>query len=212
LKSVWKLGEEEGLGGSLLAETLTNQLKLPVYIWADHVSEGLASRDLLKMLKAVALPYKTNMGVGDKIKIALFNLSVKNAARRSINLDDTSYLKESILDDGSMGYIATSKYPPDLLAVFSDEKISQDSLNVAVTDCSGDPEVSLALGQIIEVLGAKTASIDREAVRDFDCEVSGQESFANKIILLFGCSKTEKEDGSIFDVNLKIGTYFAKDF
>jgi hypothetical protein len=212
LKSVWKLGEEEALDGSLLTETLTNQLKLPVYIWADHASEGLASRDLVKMLKAVALPYKTNMGVGDKIKIALFNLSVKNAARKSINLEDTSYLRQSVLDDGSMGYIATSKYPSDLLPVFSDEKISQDSLNVAITDCSGDPEVSLALGQIIEVLGAKTAAIDREGVRDFNCEVSGEDVLVNKIILLFGCTKTKNVESSIFDVNLKIGTYFAKDF
>jgi hypothetical protein len=212
LKSIWKLGEEEKLNGLLLAKTLTNQLKLPVYIWADHASEGLASRNLVKIFKAVSVPYKTNMGVGDKIKIAFFNLSVKSSARKIINLEDSSYLKQSTLDDGSMGYIVTSKYPPDLLPVFSDEKISQNSLNVAIIDYSGDPEVAHTLGQIIEVLGAKTASIDREGAKDFGCEVSGQESLSNKIILLFGCTKTEKEEGSIFDVNLKIGTYFANDF
>ncbi len=68
------------------------------------------------------------------------------------------------------------------------------------------------VGGILEVLGGKVVSIDRQSANDsFDCEVKGQNADAvKKVGLLFNCKKVSAE--SSFDVEMKIGGKFAKRF
>jgi hypothetical protein len=211
IKSIWKLGEEEGLGGLLMAETLTHQMKMPVYVWVDAPGEGFISKNIFKILKTLFYPFRTNMGLGDKIRIVLFNISVKNSDRKIINLAETSYLKQGELTDGGSGYLITGKYPSELLAIFSDEEISQKSLKVAINDYSGNSVVANNLGEVIEILGAKVASINNEEKLSMDCEVGGNNLLVEKIVALFNCRKTGGGEG-VFDVSLKIGESFAKRF
>ena len=186
-------------------------MKMPVYVWVDAPGEGFVSKDVFKIIKTVLYPFKTNMGFGDKIRIVLFNISVKNNDRRIINLSQTSYLKEGELFDGEVGHLVTGTYPSELMSIFSDEEISKLSLRVAITDYSGNPTVANSLGEVIEILGAKVASIKNESGNSSDCEVGGNNLLAEKIVVLFSCRKTDG-GGSVFDVDLKIGENFAKRF
>ena len=80
-KSVWQLGLNEKLVGTLLRETVVKNFSWPLMAWADEPAMGFAKGDFLGTIKAVFTPFKTNLKIGDKIKLAVFALSVKNPKR-----------------------------------------------------------------------------------------------------------------------------------
>jgi hypothetical protein len=213
LKSVWQLGENEGWSGQLLAETVTKHFKLPVIAWADEGAIGFSEGSLASVLKAVALPYKTNLKIGDRIHIALFSLGVINTKRVDINLAETPYLKRRKLVDGEEGYLLVGKLPEKLLVIFSDPKISEKNARVVIRDASGKPGLAQEIGEIIEVLGAKVVSITKEKEMKVGCEIYGREEKSiEKIGLLFSCNRLKEESEGEFDLEIRIGKEFAKRF
>lgn len=211
--SVWQLGENEGLEGRLLQETITYHLKLPVVAWADSPAEGFASGELLALIKAVSLPYKTNLKMGDRIKLALFSFGVKNFKREEINLAETKLLKKTRLIDGEEGFILISGLPANILALFSDIGISQKDVSVLIRDATNKKGVPEQVGEIIEVLGAKVAAIKKEEGEKFDCLVLGKDQKAvEKLTQVFSCEKGKGFPSGSLDLEIKIGEEFAKRF
>ncbi|OGM27336.1 hypothetical protein A2628_00850 [Candidatus Woesebacteria bacterium RIFCSPHIGHO2_01_FULL_40_22] len=213
LENVWRVSEDEGLGGELLAETLTSYLKIPVYIWADETAGALAEKHVIALIKAVILPYKTNLTFLDKAKIAYFNLSVKNTKRETINLADYSYLKKQVLIDGEEGFVLSGKPPSELYSLYSVEEISEKALRVSLDDESGEGTVSENLAQVIDVLGAKIAVVNTKEEKRGFCEVKGSSDvLISELQKLFNCTRVAEVSDDVFDVNIKIGSDFSKGF
>ena len=213
LKSVWKLGENEGLGGKLMVETVSRYFKIPVYVWADEPVIMFAEKNLYKIVKAVVTPYKTNLGIGDRIKIALFSLGVKNTKRNKVNLKDVGYLKLVDLPDGEKGWIVAGRLPKDLLGVFSIEEISNKSLKVEIENESGSIITADSVGGLVEVLGAKVVAVNVKDTTEADCEVWGKDRLLlEKVRLLFYCTDVSKSKDSTFDLTIRFGSRFVKRF
>lgn len=211
IKNVWQLGINEGLRGQLLAETLTRHFRFPVYIWADSQATGLSSPNLTSLLKAVLLPYRTNLKIGDRVRMAIFSLGVHSSKNIDINLADTSYIAKKRLVSGEEGYIISGSFPDKLLVVFSDPQIAKEGTTLVIKDATSKIGLAEDLGGVIEVLGAKVVSIDKDEESEFDCEVKGKNrEIVERVAKLFSCQVSKEDYEGVIGLEMRIGTLFAK--
>jgi hypothetical protein len=213
IKSVWELGQDEGLDGQLLSETITKQFRIPVYVWGDSVGSGFSSSSPTTIIKAALFPYKTNLGIGDRLRLAAFCLGVKNFKREEIDLSETRVLQRTTLVDGTPGYRVVGDIPSSIAAIYSDPYMSSISAKTQIIDATSNNSVAKDVGEIVEVIGLKTASIEDVEVRgELDCEVSGRDrDLAKTISKLFSCKVVKHEEGN-FDLTILVGEEFAKRF
>lgn len=208
--SVWQLGINEGMGGALLAESVTRHFKFPVYLWADSHALAFVENNPVAMLGAVLRPYDANFGLGDRFNVALFAMRVKNTKRVAINLGETAYLKKTKLIDGEEGYVRTGSIPQNLAVIFSDSEISRKNFKILIADASGKTGLAEEVGELIEVIGGKVASVAKQDIGDFDCEILiNKETKAEIFSKFLNCDISKKSSDGTFDIELKIGSQFA---
>lgn len=213
LGSVRELGENEDLEGKLLAETIVKHFKLPVAAWADAPALGFAEGDVLGVVKASLFPYKTNLGIGDKIKLGIFSIRIKNLKRENINFSEGNILKKVTLIGGEEGYVLAGRLPNYIVALFSNLSISSEGSIVVILDATGKANVAEEVGEVIEVMGVKLANIKKEEAADFDCEVKGKEKeLLEEIAQVFSCKKLKTAPEGNFDLEIKIGRNFTRRF
>lgn len=213
LKNVWPLGEDENLSGKLLTETLSRNLKFPVYNWADSPAGGFSKQNILEILKAIYLQYDTSINYKDRIRIALFSIRVKNIDRINFDLKDFSYLTKANLVDGEEGYVVTGTVPQRLTAIFSDQSISEKQLRVNIINATGARDLAESVGEVVETLGLKVAAIESIGIEPFDCQIVGEEVEAVELMSkILSCDFEEKPIEGNFDVEVKIGEDFRQRF
>lgn len=210
-KSIWQLGENEGIGGKLLAETLVKNFNFPIYGWGEGNLRGLSGGELPQAINSVLTPGQTNLKIGDRIKMAAFSLSVKNPKRLNIDLKDGNYLKKIRLIDGDEGYVISGTGFEKLLPLFSENGISQKNLRVVILDSTGGTGVANEVGTTLEVMGLKVASVSRKEKKDSDCTFkTKEEDLAKKIFYIFSCEREKGEPAGNFDLEVSLGANFAK--
>lgn len=212
LESVWKIGIREGLGGGLLAKTITKQFKFPVYFWADSPAQGLIKASPIKLLRAVFFKYGTNLSFIQRLGLAVFSLNVKNFKRVEIDLAQTSYLSRTRLVDGQEGYVVSERPPQNIMVLFADPRLSEKVINIMIIDKTGKSGVAEEVGKILEVLGGKVASFSKEKEEDFNCYVKGDRYIVTSIAPLFSCKVVQGQTSGIFDFEISLGSEFAKNF
>lgn len=213
LGNVWQLGDNEGLGGELLAATLRHQFKFPVSGWADSKGLGFSDGNLPKVLEAVRGHYKTNLKIGDRLALGIFSLGIKNTKRSNINLTETPYLVKTKLKDGEEGYIVSKNFSQRLLSIFANDIITENSYKIEINDSSGDLEVARDVGKLMEILGAKVASVVKKDETDFDCRVSGYEKkVVKEVARIISCEEYIYKNRSSFDLEIDLGSQFVKKF
>lgn len=211
-KSLWQLGKDEGWDGKLLAETVTNHLKMPTIGWADSTAQSFVAQDLPGIIKTILFTEATNLSFGDKLGIGVFSLGVKNTHNNSIDMSETTYLRGTTLPGGESGFVVSGSVPQNIVAIFSDEDWSKRGINVLIEDNSGHHGLAEELGKVIRVIGADVGSIERGDVSDIDCEVRGSEKdYLEKFVLLYDCNLQPDEETG-FDVEIRIGKRFAEKF
>lgn len=213
LRSVWALGQNEKISGKLLAETITKNFRFPAVAWADSPAAAFSQNSLGPLLKAVFSPYPTNLKFGDRVKIAVFSLGVKNTNRVDINLAETSYLKKTKLIDGENGYLVADDAPPAILVVFSDPQIASGNFRVNIKNASSKASLPDYVGGVLEVLGAKVASVADEKTAGTDCEIAGKDArFLRKVAEIYSCKVANTAPEGSFDMEIRLGEKFAKRF
>lgn len=213
LGSVSRLGENEGMGGGeLLAATLRHQFKFPVAGWADSPAAGLGRGSAKGIIEALSGNYKTNLRIGDKIALSLFSLKVDNIKRNDINLSETPFLIKSTLKDGEDGYVVGKNFSPRLLSVFANDTVTRGSFQIEISDSSGDAEVAGDVGELMQVLGAKVASVVKKEASDFNCIVTGYpKSVVKEVSSILSCEQKVGKNGS-FDLEIELGRNFVRTF
>lgn len=212
LRSIWQLGKQEQIGGSLLTSTIAKNFKFPVYLWSSESGISLLSSKTSDLIQAVIIPYESNLGLRDKIHLALFSLGVKNSKRIDIELLNTKFLKKTVLKDGEEGYVITGNVPKDLISAFSGSQFSQMDLKIMIRDRSDSPALAEDIGKIVEVFGGKVSSIVREPGQDIGCFITGKnKSFIKSVLKVLPCNDAEHINSN-FDLEMVIGRNFNKDF
>jgi len=211
IKNAWQIGMNANYEGLVLVETVTRNFKFPVYIWADKKAEGFSESNFASIFSAMITPYKTNLKVGDRVRLALFAISVKNVEREEIRLEDTAYLKETPVVDGQLGFKLTSNFPQNVLVVFNNSSLTKDTRAV-IQDESGDNQISSMVAQVLEVEGAKVVQIDKKDVKDYGCVVGGSNIKLSTIVSrVFSCKLGESDLFGESDlINSKSNTLYIK--
>jgi len=209
IKNVWKLGINEKLNGSLLAQTVTNSFLFPTFLWSEQ--------DMSELWRFVFVPRLTNIPFGDRLSMALFSMRVKGIDTTEIDLGKNQFLKKQILTDGVQGFVMNGPISGRLSVYFSDNNfsdiaVSGKTLKFGLVDLTGTYGVANSVGSILEVLGGKVVSVDRRTENtDLDCKVYGKNSDAVRISsFLFNCVKTGGT--SDLDLIMEMGVKFAKRF
>ena len=216
IKNVWQLGINEKIKGRLLSETLTQNFLFPVFLWSESDAKSLGEGNLNGILRFIFIPSSTNIPFGDRLSAGFFSLRIQEIGRSNIDLGKSQFLAKQRLNDGQNGYILSGPVSQRLTVYFSDNYVANTyvadkSLRVGITDATGEPGVAEKMGQIVEVLGGKVISIDKNSVADTDCLVTGRDRIViKKVANLFSC-KIGKVGGDL-DLQISLGTAFAKRF
>ena len=188
LGSLWKLGTDEKMGGSLITRSVAKNFGLPVFIWWDALSTG------------------------DKIRIKLFGLFY-GSGKDTIYLKETGYLKKTVFMDGEDGYLVNKDTPEKISSLFSDQEEFGSLLRAKITDSTGSFGLANKVGKIIETMGIKVAAIAKGSDFEFDCRVIGKnKKLAGKVALILGCSRNETKSSTPFDLEVDLGEKFAQKF
>lgn len=210
--NVWKLGLNEKKEGELLRLSVVKNFNLPIVAWADSGGEALGKGGLLGLIKAVILPYKSNLRFGDKLRLAVFSAGVREDKRVEVDLSKTALLREVRLTDGEMGYVVSGGgLPVSLGGIFSEAIGKSEPFRAMVKDNTGRLGVAEKAGGVLEVMGVKIASLTKGPTTDADCVVSGKDKrLVEKISLIFTCQVEGKLTDDNFDLILELGSKFAK--
>jgi hypothetical protein len=211
VKSLWKLGENEKLGGALLSESIVRNFHLPISAWASESHIGLARGNVGQIIKSLFSFKGSNLGFGDKIKLAIFSLGLGDGKRFELNMDETNYLRKEKLVDGELGYMPASKIPNSLLVVFGNQGYGQKGYKAGIKDFTGKALIGQEVGSTLEVLGIKVASVEKLDNADFDCRVSGMDkAMVGEISKIFECGSEIKNLEGNFDLVVELGEKFGK--
>ena len=126
LGAIWQLGVNEDVDGKVLAETITNNFKLPVTQWANSDYIAFANGELKSMLTTVIMPNKTSLKLRDRLQLFFFSVRVKEFKRKDILLANTNVLNKKTLLDGEEGYEIAASMPQSILSVFSKEAVQHN--------------------------------------------------------------------------------------
>lgn len=186
LKNVWQLGVNEGLNGSLVAQTITSEFLFPVFLWRD-------------------VNGKTNVPMGDRLFLKLYNLTTKAIDKTEINLGSSQFVKRQLLSDGELGYRKVVGDGGRLTAFFHDANF--DDMKIYIKDATGKYGIAEKLGKILEVLGGKVIAIEKLSKEESGCDIKGKQKEAlTKVSRLFNCN-IEKNVGDS-DLEIRFGSDF----
>lgn len=212
LANVWPLGENEKIGGRLLAETLVKNFHIPVSAWLPESLEGVDSGELKPVLKLATIGRSTNLTVTERIRLILFFLRAKSLEKTDYDLTQTTALKGVKLKDGSVGYLVSGPVPQKISVLFADEYLVSHNAKVFIRNQSSDSRLSTKLGEIVETLGGKVVSADNQQPSDEDCTVyANNKKLASIFIEIFGCS-FNSEASKEGEIKLQVGERFMKRF
>jgi len=211
IKNVWQLGINEKIGGKLLAETVTQNFLFPVFLWSDSDAKSLADGSLPGILHFIIFPRSANISLGDRLSAGLFALKLQDMERSTIDLGKNQFLVKQKLTDGQIGFVLGGPISPRLTAYFSDNYLSNTNLRVVIKDATGVPGVADTVGQIIEVMGGKVISVDKNSPDGSDCLVLGSDlKIVKKIANIFSCKGGQGKGET--DLEIDLGAAFAKRF
>jgi hypothetical protein len=204
IKNIWQLGVNEKLGGGLLAQTVTQSFLFPTNLWSDC--------DMSDVWKFIFASKQTNIPFGDRLAAGIFVLRINAIDKTEIDLGVSQFLRKQTLTDGKPGYVTAGNISGRLTIYFADNNFANKNIKFVLVDATGSHIVASKVGQILEVMGGKVVEVDKRAEEtSFDCEVSGNNpDVVKKVAVLFSCKKIP--DKSNFDLEMRLGTKFAKRF
>lgn len=193
LGSVWKLGEQEGIGGgTLVASTIRKNFFVPVYLWIFSKDKIFVERGPLHKLLYFVFPRDSNIGLLLRLRLALVSAFGRMSFER-VSLSDTSVLEDTVLKTGQVGFLIRSGLPSDILHYFREPLFEDKEVFVSIVNESGNLVVVDEMGKVIDTIGARLISVENRDVSDFDCLVYSQdEKIASIFFLTFGCRKEKK--------------------
>jgi hypothetical protein len=212
LKSVWKLGEQEGIQGEILSKTIVKTFHFPVEAWSEPRGAGLAAANTWEISKSLFADYKTNLSFWDKVNLAFFSLTIKARDRLDFSLINAGYLYETKLVDGK-GFRRRTKVPASVSNLFADSAISQENLRISVLNASGDSSLAGNLVETVEMMGGRVVSVKNLKKEAGDCAVIGRDSLTKREIeVIFSCSEESRAMSGDFDIEIYLGEAYPERF
>lgn len=230
LEAFWRLGEIDKKNGTVLAESISEALGIPIdgYIGART---GLlpARADALATVKSVfslgssvgvltgsyrtnipfqaffVLAWRVNVLRPDRVSVYDFTHNT-TAIAQNIELPDNS--TQLVLDP--------ARLDSQLTSVFEDESVRQESVTVAVYNTTDMPSLGNRVGRLLTNLGVSVVIVGNDTPEVGVCTTTGNATALKSkstevIIAVLGCRRIVGET-SRADLIIRIGSSYAKRF
>jgi LytR cell envelope-related transcriptional attenuator len=229
LAAFWRLGEIDKKDGTVLAESMSEALGIPVTGYIGPRSGMVMSGDTLSAVKSTFSTknifgllggmYRTNIPLRTFITLA-WRLNFSRPDR--VNTYDftgnsSAVAVDSILPDGSTVQILDpQRLDAKLRSVFEDETVRRESVTVAVYNTTGMPSLGNRVGRLLTNIGVSVVTVGNDTPEIDTCTVGGRDSAlksksAEVIIAVLGC-KAIAGDSSRADLIIRIGKTYEKRF
>lgn len=230
LAAFWRLGEIDKKDGTVLSESMSEALGIPVdgYIGPKtgeftHSDVGLGPVKVTFSLKNVialmAGAYRTNIPLGKFIELAwLLNFSRPARVKMyDFTHNMSAVAQDLVLPDGSTERILDpQRMDAQLKTVFEDESVRRESVTVAVYNTTDMPSLGNRVGRLLTNVGVSVVTVGNDTPQVDTCTMTGADQVlksksAQVIIAVLGCKRVVG-DVSRADMVIRIGKTYAKRF
>ncbi len=229
LAAFWRLGEIDKKDGTVLAESMSEALGIPVDGYIGPQSGVITGTDALETAKsAFSLKnifgflggrFRTNIPLGKFISFA-WRLNFSRPDR--VNTYDFTHniaavAVDSVLPDGTTVQILDpQRLDSQLNTVFEDETARRESVTVAVYNTTDMPSLGNRVGRLLTNLGVSVVTVGNDTPEVDACTIVGDtEALKSKsaqiIEAVLGC-KSIAGEGIRADLVIRIGESYAKRF
>jgi anionic cell wall polymer biosynthesis LytR-Cps2A-Psr (LCP) family protein len=230
LSAFWRLGEIDKKDGTVLAESLSEALGIPVTgyigpktgVFAYGTNAFAAAKSIFSLKNVIGLlegRYRTNIPFWMFITLG-WRLNFSRPDR--VNTYDftnnpTAVGETSVLPDGSTVQILDpQRLDAQLSTVFEDESVRRESVTVAVYNTTSMPSLGNRGARLLTNLGVSVVTVGNDTPEVNACTVTGNDAAlksksAQVIITVLGC-KPQVGETMRADLIIRIGASYAKRF
>lgn len=230
LAAFWRLGEIDKKDGTVLAESVSEALGIPVTGYIGPKNGLFESRDtplvtvkaafaIKNVLGVLGSGYRTNIPLGKFISLSWF-LNFSGPARVNtydFTQNSPAVAQESVLPDGSsVRILDPERVDGQLKTVFEDAPIRRESVTVAVYNTTTMPSLGNRVGRLLTNVGVSVVTVGNDTPEVDTCTVVGSDTAlksksANVIVSVLGCTRVVG-DTNRADLIIRIGKTYAKRF
>ncbi len=227
LAAFWRLGEIDKKDGTVLAESISEALGIPVngYIGPktgafiyEHDARTTIKK-IFSFLNSIGGRYRTNVPFGKFISLAwLLNFSRPDRVNVfNFTHNTTAVARDSVLPDGStVRILDPQRVDSQLKTVFEDESVRRESVTVAVYNTTDMTSLGNRVGRLLTNVGVSVVTVGNETPEIDACTVTGSDEVlksksAQVVVAVLGC-KSVIGDTSRADLIIRIGKTYAKRF
>lgn len=227
LAAFWRLGEIDKKDGTVLVESVSEALGIPIdgYI-GPKTGEFAYGNDALTTTKAIfSFPnsiwgrYRTNIPFKKFIDLA-WRLNFSRPDR--VNIYDfthntTEVAQDSVLPDGSTVQILDpQRVDSQLKNIFEDASVRRESVTVAVYNTTDMPSIGNRVGRLLANVGVSVVTVGNDTPEIDTCTVVGSENAlksksAEVVVAILGCKRVVG-DTRRADLIIRIGKTYVKRF
>ena len=218
LAAFWRLGEIDKKDGTVLSETLSEALGIPIDGYIGSKNNTLLSPFIFS-LKNILGAYRTNIPLTKFIQLA-WELDIQRPNR--VNTYDFSNNPSAIsqlvqLPDRSTQWILDpQRIDAQLASVFEDDAARKESVSAAVYNTTGMPSLGNRVGRLLTNLGVSVVTVGNDTPEIKTCTLTGSAAILKSksaaiIMSVLGCTSMVGET-SRADLILRVGSSYAKRF
>ena len=230
-EAFWKLGEIDKKDGTVLAESISEALGIPVN-WYVGPRSGIytKSEDALTLAKRVFSAsgigswltgrFRTNIPLTEFIKFVWLLQLSKPDRMETFDFSHTPSLiaQDMVLADGSHQLVlATDRVDSRLAHLFEDDQIRRETLTTSVYNTTQMPSLGTRAARLLGNLGVSVVTVGNDTPEKEVCTIDGTESAlksksAKVIEYVLGCKAVTIPQSDRTDLTVRIGKSYAKRF
>jgi len=222
IDSVFELSRLEKKEGILLAQTLENNLAIPVKAWIDYQKEidfhqprNLFLQLIYSSLKGEA---KTNLTNWDRLQLLYTIKNVSVFRSNSYNLSNLNLLEEVELPDKNKGLrIEPERIDAFIQSHFQERRLREENLTIEVINTTQFPGLAERGARLLNNLGVEVVGVNNQEEKINRCQLIGEEKLKNNysakfIRQIFDCQWKDSQEEGRADLILILGEDYRKKF
>jgi hypothetical protein len=230
LAAFWRLGEIDKKDGTVLAESVSEALGIPVtgyigpktgtfFFQADALTVAKHTFSFANIIRVMSGLYRTNIQANKFMSLAwLLHMSRPYRVDTYDFTGNPSAIAQDIqLPDGSLQrMLDPERIDAQLASVFEDDAVRQESVTAAVYNTTDMPSLGNRVGRLLTNLGVSVVTVGNDTPEVGVCTLTGsavalKSKSAAVIITVLGC-KSVVGQTSRADLILRVGSSYAKRF
>lgn len=162
--SLWKLGEQKGVGGEIMRLSIQKSLGLPIDGWfAPNVDSALQSTNL-GWLKTPFYAWKfsskaSSFSFFDRLYVLSVMLKMNPASIQELNLVQKGVIRRQELPDGTQGFVVVGSRAKNVFEIFRDDKILAEGKTITIANSTSRDGLAAETASLLSTLGLRVLGL-----------------------------------------------------